>query len=68
MFSPADILTIPLADWVNSFVREFLVPNFRPFFRSLQWPISQVLNGLDALLTDTDAPPSLSAPWYASAA
>ncbi|MCO6391522.1 ABC transporter permease subunit [Aliihoeflea aestuarii] len=50
MFSPADILTIPLADWVNSFVREFLVPNFRPFFRSLQWPITQVLNGLDTLL------------------
>jgi glycine betaine/proline transport system permease protein len=50
VFSPADILTIPLADWVNSFVREFLVPNFRPFFRSLQWPITQVLNGLDTLL------------------
>jgi glycine betaine/proline transport system permease protein len=50
VFSPADILTIPLADWVNSFVREFLVPNFRPFFRSLQWPITQVLNGLDAML------------------
>lgn len=23
------------------------MPNFRPFFRSLQWPITQVLNGLD---------------------
>lgn len=50
MFSPSDLVTIPLAPWVNSFVREWLVPNFRPFFRSLQWPVSQVLNGLDALL------------------
>ncbi len=50
MFSPADLLTIPLADWVNSFVRDFLVPNFRPFFRALQWPITQVLNGLSGFL------------------
>lgn len=50
MFSPADLLTIPFADWVNTFVRDWLVPNFRPTFRALQWPITQVLNGLEALL------------------
>ena len=50
MFSPADLLTIPFADWVNTFVRDWLVPNFRPTFRALQWPITQVLNGLDGLL------------------
>ena len=50
MFSPSDILTIPLADWVNTLVRDWLVPNFRPFFRSLQWPITQVLNALDGFL------------------
>ncbi len=50
---PSDILTIPLDDWINSFVRDWLVPNFRPFFRSLQWPITQVLNALDALLNAT---------------
>ena len=50
MLSPADLVTIPLDDWVNSFVRDWLVPNFRPFFRSMQWPITQVLNTLDAAL------------------
>ncbi|WP_157015807.1 ABC transporter permease [Mesorhizobium xinjiangense] len=50
---PSDLLTIPLDDWVNSFVRDWLVPNFRPFFRSLQWPITQVLNALDGLLNAT---------------
>lgn len=53
MVSPADILTIPLDDWVNSFVRDWLVPNFRPFFRSMQWPITQVLNGFNAILAAT---------------
>ena len=28
MISPADLVQIPLDDWVNSFVRDFLVPNF----------------------------------------
>ena len=53
MFRPSDYLALPVDDWVNSLVREWLVPNFRPFFRSLQWPVSQVLNGLDALLNAT---------------
>jgi len=53
MLSPGDILTIPFDDWVNFFVRDWLVPNFRPFFRALQWPITQVLNWLDALLQAT---------------
>jgi len=26
------------------------VPNLRPFFRAIQWPVDQVLNGLDAFL------------------
>lgn len=50
MVSPSDFLTIPLDDWVNFFVKDWLVPNFRPAFRTLQWPITQVLNALDALL------------------
>lgn len=53
MLSPGDILTIPFNDWVNFIVRDWLVPNFRPFFRSLQWPITQMLNWLDALLQAT---------------
>lgn len=48
MFSPSDLLIIPFDDWVTAFVRGWLVPNFRPFFRAVQVPITQVLNGLDA--------------------
>jgi glycine betaine/proline transport system permease protein len=50
MVSPSDFLTIPLDDWVNFFVKDWLVPNFRPAFRVMQWPITQVLNMLDGVL------------------
>lgn len=46
--SPSDFLVIPFDDWINTLVRDWLVPNFRPFFRAIQVPITQVLNGLDA--------------------
>ncbi|RDE08210.1 ABC transporter permease [Pelagibacterium lacus] len=45
--SPGDLLTIPFADWVNDFVRGWLVPNFRPAFRAAQVPITLVLNALN---------------------
>src|SRR5690606_8666661 len=32
---------------------DWLVPNFRPLFRSMQWPVTQVLNALSALLNAT---------------
>jgi glycine betaine/proline transport system permease protein len=48
--SPSDFLIIPFDEWVNGFVRGWLVPNFRPFFRAVQVPISEVLNALDAFL------------------
>ena len=47
--SPSDFLVIPFDEWVTAFVRGWLVPNFRPFFRAVQVPITQILNGLDAL-------------------
>ncbi len=47
MFSPADLVTLPFDDWVNTFVRGWLVPNFRPAFRAAQMPISAVLGNLD---------------------
>ncbi|WP_127144327.1 ABC transporter permease [Pelagibacterium montanilacus] len=50
MFSPSDILIIPFDDWVNDFVRGWLVPNFREFFRAAQVPITAVLNGLNGVL------------------
>lgn len=53
MWSPGDLIALPFDDWVNSFVKDWLVPNFRPFFRSLQWPVSEVLKGLTGLLNAT---------------
>lgn len=50
MFSPADLIQIPIDDWVNSLVRDFLVPNFRPFFRALQAPVTSVLGWIDSFL------------------
>ncbi|RJL10540.1 ABC transporter permease [Paracoccus siganidrum] len=47
MISPADLATLPFDDWVNAFVRGWLVPNFRPTFRAAQVPISTVLGWLD---------------------
>ncbi|MGV6871534.1 ABC transporter permease [Pseudochelatococcus sp. B33] len=40
--------TLPLAQWVNLFVREWLVPYFRPTFRAMQWPVARVLEGFEA--------------------
>jgi glycine betaine/proline transport system permease protein len=48
MLSPSDLLIIPFDDWVNDFVRGWLVPNFRPAFRAAQVPITVVLNWLDS--------------------
>lgn len=47
MISPADLVSLPFDEWVNAFVRGWLVPNFRPFFRAAQVPISTVLVWLD---------------------
>ena len=48
MLSPADLVTLPFDDWVNAFVRGWLVPNFRPAFRAAQVPVTLVLNNLNA--------------------
>ena len=50
MPSPSDFFLLPFSDWVNVLVREWIVPNFRPFFRALQVPVTFVLNWLDIFL------------------
>lgn len=42
--------TIPLDSGIDWLVKDWLVPNFRPFFRAIQWPVDQVLVSLEALL------------------
>ncbi|WP_163558776.1 proline/glycine betaine ABC transporter permease [Halomonas sp. NO4] len=46
----SDFYTLPLDDWIEYFVKDWLVPNFRPVFQAIQWPIDQVLGGLEAFL------------------
>ncbi|MDN3521660.1 ABC transporter permease [Halomonas ramblicola] len=46
----SDFYTLPLDDWIEVVVKEWLVPNFRPVFRAVQWPIDQVLGGLEEFL------------------
>lgn len=48
--SPSDFWRIPLDDWIEFLVKDFLVPNFRPAFRALQWPVDQVLSSMDTFL------------------
>jgi glycine betaine/proline transport system permease protein len=46
----SDLYTLPLDDWIEVFVKDWLVPNFRPVFQLIQWPVNQVLHGTEALL------------------
>lgn len=48
MVRPSDFITLPFDDWVDVFVKGFLVPNFRHFFRAIQVPVTAVLQNLDA--------------------
>jgi glycine betaine/proline transport system permease protein len=46
----SDLYVLPLDDWIEVLVKDWLVPNFRPAFRAIQWPVDQVLGGIDATL------------------
>jgi len=47
---PSDWFTVPLDQWIEVFVKDWLVPNFRPVFQALQWPVNQTLSSLEAFL------------------
>jgi glycine betaine/proline transport system permease protein len=47
---PSNLGHIPLDHWVESAVKDWLVPNFRPAFQIAQWPVHQVMDGLQAIL------------------
>lgn len=49
----SDLYTLPLDDWIEVAVKDWLVPNFRPAFRVIQWPVDQVLSGTEAALLAT---------------
>lgn len=48
MFSPADLLTIPFNEWVDTVVKGFLVPHFRGFFHAVEVPVDGVMFWLNA--------------------
>jgi glycine betaine/proline transport system permease protein len=49
----SDLYVLPLDDWIEVAVKDWLVPNFRPAFRAIQWPVDQVLSGTEAALLAT---------------
>jgi glycine betaine/proline transport system permease protein len=49
----SDLYTLPLDDWIEVLVKDWLVPNFRPAFRAIQWPVDQVLSGIEGALLAT---------------
>jgi len=49
LLDPFQFLVIPLGEWVEA-VLNYLVQNFRGFFRAIRWPIDQVLNGIEFIL------------------
>lgn len=47
-----DFYTIPLRDWIDSGI-DWVVANFRPFFRAMREPVGYVLDGVEAILINT---------------
>lgn len=46
----SDYYVLPLDDWIEFFVKDWLVPNFRPAFQAIQVPIDYVLRNLETFL------------------
>lgn len=50
MWQPSDSFRLPFGDWIDEAVKGWLVPNFRDAFQAIEWPVNQVLFGLEAAL------------------
>lgn len=49
LLDPFKTLTVPVGSWVEAALR-YLVHNFREVFRSIRWPVDQVLEGIQTAL------------------
>ncbi|UFH48779.1 glycine betaine/L-proline ABC transporter permease ProW [Pseudomonas sp. KNUC1026] len=49
ILDPFKSINVPLGAWIESALR-YLVHNFRDVFRSIRWPVDQVLDGIQAAL------------------
>lgn len=47
---PSDFYVLPLDDGIEWLVKDLLVPNLRPLFQAVQWPVDQILGGFEAAL------------------
>ena len=56
MWNISDYYILPLDDWIQHFVTNWLVPHFRPSVRMLQWPVQSVLAGLNGFLQSLPFP------------
>ncbi|MDX6749599.1 proline/glycine betaine ABC transporter permease [Geminicoccaceae bacterium 1502E] len=50
LFRPSTYGKLPLDDGVEWFVKDWLVPNFRPAFRAIQAPVNALLDSIDGFL------------------
>jgi glycine betaine/proline transport system permease protein len=50
MWDLSTYVKIPLDLWIQQFVMDWVVPHFRPFFRTLQWPVAFLLDKLNTFL------------------
>ncbi len=46
----SDYYVLPLDDWIEAVVKDWLVPNFRPAFQAIQVPIDYVLRTVEGFL------------------
>jgi glycine betaine/proline transport system permease protein len=46
----SDYYVLPLDDWIEALVKDWLVPNFRPVFQAIKVPVDYVLRSLEAFL------------------
>ena len=44
--TPRDWVQLPLDDWVEFLVKDWLVPNFRWVFQGMQRPVAWLLNNM----------------------
>ncbi len=50
LLRPSTWGTLPLDDWIQTTMRQTVIPALRPTFRAMQWPIEKTLDGLQGLL------------------
>ncbi|MDY6805259.1 MAG: glycine betaine/L-proline ABC transporter substrate-binding protein ProX [Cyanobacteriota bacterium] len=57
ILNPFEFYTIPLDDWISTWIK-FVVDNFRPVFQAIRQPVSWLLEGMGQLLVSI--PPSIA--------